>query len=47
MATSVKMEDYIFDETVTLTRARTGSFEAANTVASRIRGEHQLTNSFH
>jgi len=38
--------DYILDETVTLTRARTGSFEAANTVASRILGEesHFLTS---
>ncbi|MFB6233452.1 MAG: type II toxin-antitoxin system VapC family toxin [Haloarculaceae archaeon] len=31
--------DYILDETVTLTRVRTGSFEAAETVAERIRGE--------
>ncbi|QGX94300.1 PIN domain-containing protein [Haloplanus rallus] len=31
--------DYVFDETVTLTRARTGSFEAADTVAKRILGE--------
>ena len=31
--------DYVLDEVVTLTRARTGSFEAANTVADRILGE--------
>lgn len=30
--------DYVFDETVALTRVRTGPFEAANTVASRILG---------
>lgn len=31
--------DYVLDETVTLTRVRTGSFDAADTVASRILGE--------
>ncbi|MFD1634400.1 type II toxin-antitoxin system VapC family toxin [Haloplanus ruber] len=31
--------DYVLDETVTLTRTRTGSFEAADTVARRILGE--------
>lgn len=31
--------DYVLDETVTLTRARTGSIEAATTVASRILGD--------
>lgn len=31
--------DYVLDETVTLTRARADSFDAADTVASRILGE--------
>nr|WP_276261275.1 PIN domain-containing protein [Haloglomus sp. DT116] len=31
--------DYVLDEVVTLTRVRTGSFEAADTVARRILGE--------
>jgi hypothetical protein len=31
--------DYVLDETVTLTRTRTGSFEAADAVARRILGE--------
>jgi len=31
--------DYVLDETVTLTRTRTGSFEAADTVARRMLGE--------
>jgi len=31
--------DYVLDETVTLTRTRTGSFGAANTVAKRILGD--------
>ena len=31
--------DYVLDETVTLTRMRTGSFDAADTVARRILGE--------
>lgn len=38
--------DYVFDETVTLTRARTGSFEAANTVAGRILGEEPFPRVF-
>jgi hypothetical protein len=38
--------DYVFDETVTLTRARTGSFEAADTVASRILGEEPFPRVF-
>lgn len=38
--------DYVFDETVTLTRARTGSFEAADTVAGRILGEEQFPPVF-
>ncbi|KTG08979.1 twitching motility protein PilT [Haloprofundus marisrubri] len=38
--------DYVFDETVTLTRARTGSFEAADTVASRILGEDPFPGVF-
>ena len=38
--------DYIVDETVTLTRVRTGSFEAANTVAHRILGEQSFPSVF-
>ena len=38
--------DYVFDETVTLTRVRTGSFEAANTVAGRILGEDPFPDVF-
>jgi hypothetical protein len=38
--------DYVFDETVTLTRVRTGSFEAADTVASRILGEEPFPQVF-
>ena len=38
--------DYVFDETVTLTRARTGSFEAADTVANRILGEEPFPRAF-
>ncbi|CQR53139.1 MULTISPECIES: type II toxin-antitoxin system VapC family toxin [Haloferax] len=38
--------DYVLDETVTLTRARTGSFEAADTVAGRILGEEPFPNVF-
>lgn len=38
--------DYVLDETVTLTRVRTGSFEAADTVASRILGEDPYPNVF-
>lgn len=38
--------DYVFDETVTLTRVRTGSFEAADTIASRILGEDPFPNVF-
>lgn len=30
--------EYVYDETVTLTRSRTGSFDAAKTVGDRIRG---------
>lgn len=36
--------DYVLDEVVTLTRVRTGSFEAANTVARRILGEDSFPN---
>jgi hypothetical protein len=38
--------DYILDETVMLTRTRTGSFEAANIVASRILGEEPFPHVF-
>lgn len=38
--------DYMFDETVTLTRVRTGSFEAADVVASRILGEDRFPDVF-
>ncbi len=36
--------DYVLDEVVTLTRVRTGSFEAANAVARRILGENSFPN---
>lgn len=36
--------DYVLDETVTLTRVRTDSFEASDTVASRILGEDPFPN---
>jgi len=38
--------DYVLDEVVTLTRARTRSFEAANTVANRILGEDPFPRVF-
>lgn len=38
--------DYILDETITLTRKRTGSFEAADTVARRILGEDPFPTVF-
>ncbi|MDS0300734.1 PIN domain-containing protein [Halogeometricum sp. S1BR25-6] len=38
--------DYVFDETVTFTRARTGSFKAADIVASRILGEDSFPHVF-
>jgi len=38
--------EYVLDETVTLTRVRTGSFDAADTVASRILGENPFPNVF-
>ena len=38
--------DYVLDETVTLTRARTDSFEAADAVASRILGADPFPNVF-
>jgi len=38
--------DYVLDEVVTLTRARTESFEAANTVANRILGEDPFPRVF-
>jgi predicted nucleic acid-binding protein len=38
--------DYVVDETVTLTRVRVGSFDAADTVASRIFGECPFPNVF-
>ena len=38
--------DYVLDETVTLTRVRTGSFEAADTVAGRILGEDPFPTVF-
>jgi len=37
---------HVFDETVTLTRTRTGSFEAANTLAKRILGEGRFPEVF-
>jgi predicted nucleic acid-binding protein len=38
--------EYVLDETVTLTRVRTSSFDAADTVASRILGEDPFPNVF-
>jgi hypothetical protein len=38
--------DYILDETVTLTRGRTSSFDAADTVAGRILGEDPFPTVF-
>lgn len=38
--------DYVLDETVTLTRVRTGSFDAADTVARRILGEEPFPHVF-
>jgi hypothetical protein len=38
--------DYVLDETVTLTRVRSGSFEASSTVASRITGEDPFPKVF-
>jgi len=38
--------DYVLDETVTLTRVRTGSFEASDTVARRILGEDPFPTVF-
>lgn len=38
--------DYVLDETVTLTRVRTGSVEAADTVAARILGERSFPRVF-
>jgi len=40
------VSDHIFDEAVTLTRARTGSFEAADTVARRLLGEGSYPTRF-
>jgi len=38
--------DYVLDEVVTLTRKRTGSFDAADTVARRILGEGSNPEAF-
>jgi predicted nucleic acid-binding protein len=38
--------DYVLDETVTLARARTGSHEAADTVARRVLGERSFPEVF-
>lgn len=38
--------DYIYDEAVTLTRRRTGSFEAATTVGDRILGRGEFPRIF-
>lgn len=38
--------DYVLDETVTLTRARTESFEAADTIANRILGNEPFPKLF-
>lgn len=38
--------DYVLDEAVTLTRVRTGSFDAANTIADRILGDGKFPDVF-
>ncbi|WP_435158602.1 type II toxin-antitoxin system VapC family toxin [Haladaptatus sp. DFWS20] len=38
--------DYVYDETVTLTRMRTGSFTAAKTVSDRILGRESFPEIF-
>lgn len=38
--------DYVYDETVTLTRMRTGSFSAAETVSDRILGNGSFPDVF-
>lgn len=38
--------DYVLDETITLTRVRTGSFEAANAIARRVLGEEPFPDVF-
>ena len=40
------VSDYVLDEVVTLTRVRTGSHDAADTVARRILGENPFPNVF-
>lgn len=40
------LSDYVFDETVTLTRVRTSSFDAADTIARRILGEGSYPTVF-
>lgn len=35
------VSDYVFDESITLTRRRTGSFGAAKTISDRLRGQGQ------
>jgi len=38
--------EYVYDEVVTLTRKRTGSFDAAATISDRIRGENGYPDVF-
>jgi predicted nucleic acid-binding protein len=38
--------DYVFDEAVTLTRRRTGSFEASQRLSDRLRGAGEYPNAF-
>jgi predicted nucleic acid-binding protein len=40
------ISDYIFDETITLTRTRTGSFAAANRLSERLRGTNGYPHVF-
>ena len=40
------VSDYIYDETVTLTRMRTGSFDAARTISDRVLGNDPFPKVF-
>lgn len=40
------VSEYVYDETVTLTRRRTGSFEAARTIGRRIRAAEDYPRAF-
>lgn len=40
------VSEYVYDEAVTLTRRRTGDFDAAATLGKRIRGEDPFPSAF-